>query len=212
VNLARHSSVILLAAALLGGCKGRGLAKVERILLAQADSATVPAPTDGALLLVGSTDIELIPTEPKIRLALSWDKAWKDVNKLITRLETSQREVVLLVGKDEEVGAFALENPTNAKGRKIRLNDNASGKACVTVPGVKEGKCVQSYDKKYIDRAGVREIVREAVKATGIEAVEVEVWPDLVWGDVVRLIDGARTCCADRQISVQLSAASRRLQ
>jgi len=50
---------------------------------------------------------------------------------------------------------------------------------------------------KHIDRAFVRDVMAKAVKAYDLKRVHVMVDPSLTWGDAVRAVDGARTCCTD---------------
>ena len=66
---------------------------------------------------------------------------------------------------------------------------------------------MQGADKKHVQRAFVRETIRDAVKAYGITDVDVMVTPDLQWADVVKTIDGARTCCGDTDVRVKLLGA-----
>ncbi len=202
---------------LLASCKGPGHAKVGETLLAQADSATIQVAPLGTMVVIPKTAVTEAqkkasfpwPADETIELALSWDIPWSQVNKMLLELEKAGKNVHLVVGQNEKRAVFQLEDKFEDF-RVLRLNDQGQGKACLTAPNVKEGKCVQSWEKKYIDRAGVREIVREGVKSLGIEAVQVEVWPETLWGDVVRLIDGARTCCGATRIKVRLSPDSRR--
>ena len=68
----------------------------------------------------------------------------------------------------------------------------------------REATCVARSDKKHIDRAFVRELTRTAVKEYDLAQVRVVVDPALEWGDAVRAIDGARTCCGQKSISVSV--------
>ena len=86
----------------------------------------------------------------------------------------------------------------------IRLFTTDRGKACVSPPGVAEAKCVQRGDKKHIDRAFVRELIREAIRGYGIADVVVELPPTIEWADAVRAVDGARTCCKNVQPRVSV--------
>jgi hypothetical protein len=72
-------------------------------------------------------------------------------------------------------------------------------KACVSPPGAEERVCSARPDGKHVDRAFVREIIRQAVKQYGLTAVHVRPQAELEWADVVRAVDGARTCCGSGQ-------------
>jgi hypothetical protein len=200
-------ALVLLAAAT--ACKGKGVAAVEGVVLAQADLAT-EAPSDGALLVIDKDPPGpvTVPTDKRVRVAFHWGVSWKAASEVIRQLESAGREVVLLVGQRSHVMAFALSQPLEAPRPITVYATYTTGKACVQAPGAREAKCVQSADKKTLDRAGLRSTVREAVRKLGIYDVEVEVDPELPWGDVVRALDGARTCCFDEPVRARLTAAS----
>ena len=55
-----------------------------------------------------------------------------------------------------------------------------------------------------VDRAYTRELVREAFRASNLRHVRVEAETGLRWNDVVRAVDGARTCCTGERMIVGL--------
>src|SRR5690606_11990825 len=74
------------------------------------------------------------------------------------------------------------------------------GKACIRGPGEEAAKCVHSPDHPWVEKAFVRQLVREAREIFAIDHVSVEVEAGLPWSDVVNALDGARTCCGDAEI------------
>src|SRR5690606_24284396 len=122
---------------------------------------------------------------------------------LVSKVTASGKTPVLLVGRHHKIHGFALEDPWQDTGPAIVVHTYVDGKACVQPPGSPEAKCVQSGDQRQIDRAYVRELVREQVALYG-PRVEVDLAAGLRWDDVVRTIDGARTCCFETRVSVRL--------
>lgn len=190
----------------LAGCENKGHAEVDGILIPQADGVTDAQ--DGPTIAVnaGTIDTAKVPEGAKVvRLAIAREVPWDRVTALIERVRAAGRTPLLLAGDDHKVKAFRLEDD-KARGvaRVITVISYIDGKACVQPPGAIEAICVQSPDGNYIDSAFLREQVRRQVEAYGIQTVEVEVASGLPWADVVRTIDGARTCCDDTEISVRL--------
>jgi len=180
-------------------------ATVDDVLLAEADG--VITPEDGPTVKLSLKELE--PEVPKgaelARIAISYDVSWERVQKTMNRFLVQGVRPVLLVGRRSDVRAFVLSD--ELKGVPIRVTATADGKFCVGPPDNNEAKCVQSSDKAHIGRAFVRETVREAVDAYGLHDVDVLAASDMDWADVVRTVDGARTCCGDMQINVRLQDA-----
>jgi hypothetical protein len=201
--------VAISAAAALGACKSKGHAEIDGILIPQADG-TIDAP-DGATMAVNATTIDTakVPDgSPVVRLAIAREVPWDRVAALVERVKAAGRTPLLLAGDDHKVKGFRLEDEA-ARGveRAITVIAYVDGQACVQPPGAIEAKCVKSPDGKYIDRAFLRELVREQVKVFDVKTVEVEVASGLPWADVVRTIDGARTCCYETEVAVRLKRA-----
>lgn len=194
----------------LAGCKGKGHAEVDGILIPQADGVTDAA--DGATLAVNKDTIDAakVPAGAKVvRLAIARDVAWDRVSALVQRVEQAGSTPVLLAGDDHKVKGFQLEDDgAREVDRVIKVIAYSDGKACVQPPGSIEAICVQSPDGRYIDRAFLREQVRKQVKTFEIQTVEVELASGLQWADVVRTIDGARTCCYETKVAVRLKNAA----
>jgi len=159
---------------------------------------------EGPTLHVPGDDTSVLPDGPVVRLAISHDVKWTEANALIKRVEAAGKRPVLLVGKRHKLRAFQLSDGEIDMDKAIALTATADGKSCVAPPGSDEAKCVQPLDRVRIDRAYTRKLVREASDAYGLTDVDLQVARSLPWADVVRAIDGARTCCKDRTIRVKL--------
>jgi len=179
-------------------------AKVEDILLADADE--IVTVEDGPLVKLSLEYLEPeIPDAPVFQLAIARDVSWERVQKTLAAARDKGARPVILVGRRSDIGALVLSE--EIAGPSIHLTSTPDGKFCVGPPTTNEAKCVQGADKKHVQRAFVRETIRDAVKAYGITEVDVMVTPDLEWADVVKTIDGARTCCADVDVKVKLLGA-----
>jgi hypothetical protein len=179
---------------LLGaGCKARPDAAVGDTRLVQADGVFEPPP--GATLEVTPDNVAALtmPAEAVVRLGVGREVRWADVEALIGTIEGHGKRAVMLVGQRFETRAIELRD--EVRGDAIEILTFVDGKACVRGPGIKAAKCVQSQDKSYVEKAFVRQLVREAHDGWGLEKVTVEVPLSLHWGDVVNAVDGARTCC-----------------
>ena len=64
---------------------------------------------------------------------------------------------------------------------------------------------MQPYGGGRIDRAHTRRLVREAVMEYKLFDINVQVAPKQKWADVVRILDGARTCCRGTTMRVKLN-------
>src|SRR5690606_14912293 len=148
-----------------------------------------------------------VPDAPVVRLAIGRKVPWNKVQELMAAVEARGGRPVLLVGDFHKVKVFRLEDTWTGDEPAIRVIAYVDGKACVQPPGAIEAKCVQSGDRSYIDRAFLRELVREQVKLYH-PRVEVELASTLNWADVVRTIDGSRTCCYETRVIVRLAPPS----
>ena len=205
-----RNQLLVVALVALAGCKGKGHAEVDGILIPQADGVFDAA--DGATLAVDASTIDTAPipsSRPVVRLAIAREVPWDRVTALVARVKAAGRTPLLLAGDDHKVKAFRLEDDAAQGGdRTINVIAYIDGKACVQPPGSIEAVCVQSPDGRYIDRAFLREQVREQVKRFDVKTIEVELAGGLPWADVVRTIDGARTCCYETEVAVRLKRGS----
>jgi hypothetical protein len=198
-------AALAFAAAAALGCGSKGDATVDGILLAQADGL-VDAP-EGATVAVDEKTVASakVPSGAKVvRLAVGRKVPWNQVQDLMRKVEATGARPVLLAGNRSHIRAINLEDKWPGGDRSIQVISFIDGKACVQPPGAIQAKCVQSGTKDYIERAYVRELVREQVKQFSIQQVEVELPATLPWADVVRTLDGARTCCKSQNIEVSV--------
>jgi len=182
-----------LLAASVSGCKYKGHAKVDGILVPQA-TGVIDA-EEGPTLHVPGDDTSVLPDGPVVRLAIARDVKWAEVNALLKRIEEAGKRPVLLVGKRHRVRAFQLSDGEIDLEQAIALTSTRDGKCCVAPPGSHAAKCAQPMDAVRIDRAYTRKLVREASYAYQTTEVDAQVAQSLSWADVVRTVDGARTCC-----------------
>jgi hypothetical protein len=192
------------AAGLAAGCENNLLAYVDGALLPDADGAidAEPGPT---LVVKPDTDAAAlaIPAGPVVRLAIDRAVPWLRVEELMKRVVASGARPVLLVGQRTHVRGFVLRDPLPA-GDQIQVRVDDDGQHCVSKTGVLEMRCTKGAGR-HVHRTFVREDVREAVKEYELSGVEVRVSPSVEWADVVRAIDGARTCCYEKKVASALT-------
>ena len=76
------------------------------------------------------------------------------------------------------------------------------GKFCVSPPGTEQAYCLESGDRQHISALFVRGVMEKAVAQYGIAQARVTPDPDLAWADLVRAVDGTRTCCRGMKVMV----------
>lgn len=191
--------LLVLSLLLAGACKGKGHAEVEGVLIPQA-SGVVEA-EEGETLAIGAdadTAEQPLPDAEVVRLALHRDLPWSEVKDLIERLRAAGKRPVLLVGRRHEVKAIQLEDELEETEDTIRVFTYVSGKVCVRPPRSAEALCASQQGKGgHVSRAYTRQWVRRMVEETGARDAVVEVPASLSWADVIRAVDGARTCCGE---------------
>jgi hypothetical protein len=182
---------------------GPGEAKVGDATLARADGVIVAA--DGPTVAIVAGKQAELPNAKVVRLAIDRDVPYRQVSTLLDSLRARGSHAVLLVGtRGGKIRAIEADPPGSGRGPVIRVVATPDGKACVALPEVIEAKCVKGTTG-HIDRAFTRQLVREAMKASDLREAAVEASYDLGWGDVVRTVDGARTCCKSKKMSVSLA-------
>ncbi|MCA9680338.1 MAG: hypothetical protein H6708_12450 [Kofleriaceae bacterium] len=195
-------AALALAAGATAGCGPNPYeARIEGVLLADADN--VAAPGTGPLVKLTATGAEPELLAGAVRLAVERTVPWSRVAAALQRAAAAGATPTILVGNRDQVHGFVLSD--DVTGPAIQVTSTPDGKFCVGPPTSELAKCVQSSDKRHVNRAFVREIIRDAVKAYDLTDVEVHVTPDLEWADVVRTIDGARTCCGKTVPRVKLA-------
>lgn len=201
----RYALVFLAATLGLAACKGPGPKKVGDATLALALGVEdVPAAAKDAPLVevLPGEETTRIPDAPLVKLAIHRDVTWDRVQAVLAVMQERGQEPVLLVTQRRNVKAFHIEDAF--EGPALDLIAYTNGRSCVRHPDIAEAKCVQTLSKKYIDGAFTREIVREAVRGYQMSNVEADIPEKLSWGDTVRVIDAARTCCKDTEVLVKL--------
>lgn len=201
----RGRAAALALALFAAACGQKGHAKVDGVLIPQADGVTdVP---DGATLAVdvATIDAAVVPSGADVvKLAIGRKVPWNEVLALEKKVQAAGARPVYLAGAFHKVRAFALEDAWPGGERSITVTSYVDGKACVLPPGAVEARCVQSGSKDQIDRAFLRELIREQVKLYDVKQIEVELAATLRFDDVVRTIDAARTCCFEIKTAVRL--------
>ncbi len=199
---------LALAAALfaLGSCKSKSQAEVAGVWVAQAEGIE-KLPKGKAVALVRG-QVPASAADPSlgegsdVLLAIARDVRWSKIRDLSEELVTAGRTPHLIVANGRDTGSFKLRD--ELQGEAIKVFVSVGGKLCVAPPNSPEAKCVQRGDRSHVDRAFTRELVREAVKGYRLHDVIVDVPADLEWADVVRAIDGSRTCCFEDKVRVRL--------
>jgi hypothetical protein len=141
-----------------------------------------------------------------VLLAIEREVPWARARALLER-NRPDYPVLPLVGKRDQVHGITLFDPPSGK-PVIELTGNVEGKFCIRPPNSVEAYCVQG-SSRHISRAFVRETVRNAVNAYGLTELGLVPDEDLEWVNVVRLIDGARTCCPGVVVSVGLGVPAK---
>ncbi len=179
--------------------RGKGDVTIDGVLIPQADGNYIlndvpEAPT--VTLEVGQASNEIqLPEGPAVRLAIARDVSYGSAKALIERVEAAGKMPIILVGERFRLRAIHLNDKLSHPGNAIRLVATPNGQACVAPPDNPKSKCVQGVYSRHISTAFVREFVREAINGYGLDEVRVYARPSVEFADVIRAIDGARTCC-----------------
>lgn len=198
----KKAGLILLCVAACG--KNPYEAKVDGVTLADAEgSVTAPADSGPVVKLTLDNLEPEIPDVEVARLAIAVDVSWGRVKETIAAMRAKGVRPVLLAGRRDEVRAIVLSDAL--EGKSIHLTATPDGKFCVGPPTSNQAKCVQGSDRKHIQRGFLRELIRDAVKAYDLHDVDAMVNDEMWWADVVKTVDGARTCCGDVAVRVKLN-------
>lgn len=202
----RWIALLLVTTLAAAACKNRLVAVVDGVLLPECDSTIEPPAAPVVKVLAEPTvpDEELVLPAGAVQLAIEREVPWARVEALLALLESRKIEPILLVGTTYRVRRFFLNDELN-RAPRFTVTGDAKGKFCVQTAELPQAYCVQGADRKHIHRAFVRETVREVVKKWEMKQVVAYVDPAMHWADVVRLVDGARTCCGKTQVRVELS-------
>ena len=199
-------ALVLVAASCGKACQGGRIAEVEGAIL--ADAMGNIDPPEGALtipILPDQRELD-IPSADLVALAVDRRVPFGRVLATVEQLEESGVDTALLVGRRSHVRGFVLEDEHQGRpGVELLGFPSPEGwKSCVRPRGGDEAACAQQHQGTHIDAAGTRDLVREAVRAYNSRDVLVGIPVTLAWADAVRLIDGARTCCFDEEVRVEI--------
>ena len=187
---------LIVVAASCSKIRGKGDVTIDGVLIPQADGNYVPQEAPTVTFETGqtATDIEL-PEGAAVRLAIARGVSYGSAKALIERVEAAGKTPIILVGERFRLRAIHLNDKLSHPSNAIRLVATPNGQACVAPPDNPKSKCVQGVYSRHISTAFVREFVREAINGYGLNEVRVYARPSVEFADVVRAIDGARTCC-----------------
>lgn len=195
----------LALAVLATACGNNYVTEIDGAWLPACD-VVVPAPAGPNVVLVPSSREEeaALPTGKVVRIAADGQVSWRRVLAIRARLIAGgATEVVHLVGAKGRIDAIRLEDPLEP-GPHIHLDATNDGKFCLSPPAADQLYCVKGSDEHNISSAFVREAMRKAVTEYKIYDVEVRVDPSMGWANVVRAIDGSRTCCGTTVVRAAL--------
>ncbi len=173
------------------------MAQVDGVTLPECDQ-TVPADPGPTIAFWADAHEEQypLPTGPVVRIAADRGVSWRRVKLMEDRLRAQGSRPVLLcgVGATDRVAAF---EPTQAlePGKHLSFFADLHGHFFIGEPDGDKGTEVKAFDNEHIAKSFVRETMSPMVAKYGVHDVEVHVDPHMQWADMVRAIDGSRTCC-----------------
>lgn len=211
----------LVLAGMLAACgKNPYIAEVGGAVLPEADQVFA-VPAELPLLVVQTTTDEkkLALPSGQVRLAIDRGVSWVRVKPLLDRLKTAGTAPVFLTGYRDEARAFVLSDQLSGK-PPITIDVNRGGDFCVSPPadyrdipvGIGapgkadniESICIET-DSIAISRAFVREAMREARKQYQTNEVMIRMDDQAAWLDMVRAVDGVRTCCGEQAMKAAVA-------
>jgi hypothetical protein len=190
---------------ILAGLAGSGLGCSTHPRMAQIDGVTLPECDETVPAADGPTfafwaeaheEQYTLPKAPVVRIAADRGVSWRRVKQIEDRLRAQGSTPVLLcgVGSTDRIAAFAPTQPLD-QGKHLSLWANLHGDFFVGEPDGDKGTHVQAFDNEHIAKSFIRETMSPMVAKYGVHDVEVHVDPHIQWADMVRAIDGSRTCC-----------------
>lgn len=185
---------LLLVAASAPACDSHLDAEVGGALLPQALDV-VPAGEGPTVVVLPGKPPPALPTGP-VRLAIDHAVPWSELGPLLTAADKAGTQPIFLVGQRDRIRAFRLADELRDE-YTLRFRPTAAGKFCLSPPGTREAYCVETGTRRHVSAIYVREAVQKAVAEYGITQAWVVPDEDTRWGDIVRTIDGARTCCKE---------------
>ncbi len=193
------------------GCKNQLVTTVDGVLLADCTSKLEPPARAGVAvskILVATPEADAAigqGSTATVQLAIERGVPWPRAKAVIDRLKASGKTPVLLCGNISDERVFTIDDVPSG-GLMIQMVVEPKGKFCVQTPELPQAYCVQG-SLGHIPRADVRQTMRETVKKWERTDVAVTIDPGTEWADVLRAIDGARTCCGATEVRVALKIA-----
>ena len=193
------------------GCKNQLVTVVDGVLLADCTSKVAPPSRAGVAvskMLVATPEADAAigqSSATTVQLAIERGVPWPRAKAVIDRVKASGKTPVLLCGNISDERVFTIDDVPSG-GLMIQMVVEPKGKFCVQTPELPQAYCVQG-SLGHIPRADVRQTMRETVKKWERTDVAVTVDPGTEWADVLRAIDGARTCCGATEVRVALKVA-----
>lgn len=199
--------VMCVLAVLAAGCSQELEARVGGAVLPQANGVTAARVDDRAGPLVVVTPGGAVPAlaAGPVRLAIDLRVPWTEMRAVLARADEVGARPVVLVGQRAARRGFEIADPIDRERFALRLRPTGTGKFCLSPPGTREAYCVESADRRHISALYVREAVQKAVLEYRIMQAWVVPDDDARWGDIVRTMDGARTCCGKQPFAVAVA-------
>ncbi len=199
-------------AVLVAGLAALGAAACDSHLDAEVGGALLPQALGVVAAGTGPTVVvkpgQAPPTFPAgpVRLAIDHAVPWRELAPILAAADRAGAQPSFIVGQRDRLRGFVVADPLSDQ-YSLRLRPTAVGKFCLSPPGTKEAYCVETGTRRHVSSVYVREAVQKAVAEYGITQGWVVPDEDARWGDIVRTIDGARTCCK-QPFRVALARAS----
>jgi hypothetical protein len=183
--------LVLLAAP---ACDSHLDANVGGALLPQALDV-VPAGEGPTVVVLPGKPAPALAAGP-VRLAIDQAVPWSELAPVLDAADKAGAKPTLLVGQRNRIRGFRLSDELRDE-YTLRFRPTSAGKFCLSPPGTREAYCVETGTRRHVSSVYVREAVQKAVAEYGIMQAWVVPDQDTRWGDIVRTIDGARTCCKE---------------
>jgi hypothetical protein len=188
-------TVVPALAVLVAACGNNYVTEIDGAWLTSCDQVIEPDDGPTVVLLPSSHEEDFaLPHAPVVRIAPDGQVSWRRVRGIRDRLVASGARPVLLVGAHGHISAISLVDKLGP-GRHIQLGATNDGKFCIGSPVSDQLYCVKGMDEHNISSAFIRESIRKAVTEWQLHDVEVTVDPAMGFANVVRALDGVRTCC-----------------
>jgi hypothetical protein len=188
---------LLFCIALAACGPNKHMAQIDGVVLPECDE-TVPADAGPTIAFWADAHEELypLPKGPVVRIAADRAVSWRRVAQMEDRLRKQGSRPVLLcgIGATDGIAAFEPFEPLHP-GKHLSFFADLHGHFFVGEPEGDKGTEVKSVDNEHIAKSFIREAMSPMVAKYGVHDVEVHVDPHMQWADMVRAIDGSRTCC-----------------